>query len=254
MNRAELTFTDDVAVITLHGDTPFNTLDDGVIDQLHLHLDDVARSDAAALFLRGGGSHFSAGGDLAHLTTLADVIDTPEGRAHVTERLRHNAAVTEKLLALDVVTVALIDGACVGAALGLASACDLRLATSRTILSTGFLQLGLSADFGTAVLLPRVIGASRAAQWLLAPTRRSADEGLASGFLAAIVEADALEDHACTLTRDARRCPVGTASMKSTLRAASRMQLATELDAEVARFVKALSDPRSRAAIAAAQR
>src|SRR5258707_14204462 len=59
-------------------------------------------------------------------------------------------------------TIAALPGPAVGAGLALAMACDIRIAAESAFISTGYLRVGLSGDYGIAWLLTRLVGTSRA--------------------------------------------------------------------------------------------
>jgi len=59
-------------------------------------------------------------------------------------------------------TIAALPGPAVGAGLALAMACDIRIAAQSAFLSTGYLKVGLSGDYGIAWLLTRLVGTARA--------------------------------------------------------------------------------------------
>src|SRR5919206_165964 len=63
--------------------------------------------------------------------------------------------------------VAAINGPCVGAGLGFALACDLRVAAAGLRFSTAFVGIGLTADSGLSATLARAVGASRATELLM---------------------------------------------------------------------------------------
>jgi 2-(1,2-epoxy-1,2-dihydrophenyl)acetyl-CoA isomerase len=83
--------------------------------------------------------------------------------------------------------------ACAGFGLSLALMADVVVASRNAYFTTAYLNIGLSADGGICYLLPRVVGAKRAAQWLLLAERFSAEEALAAGAVSEVVEDAQLE-------------------------------------------------------------
>lgn len=125
------------------------------------------------LVLTGAGSAFCPGADLKHFTG---------GGAD--ERLTaREFQVTTLLHEIPAVTVAAINGACAGAGLGWALACDLRVMTARAKLNTAFLDVAVAGDMGIPWSLPRLIGASRARELSFLPRRIDADEALRVGLV-----------------------------------------------------------------------
>ena len=64
-------------------------------------------------------------------------------------------------------TIAAINGACAGAGMGWACACDLRFASATAIFRTAFVTAGLSGDYGLSWTLPRIVGGARARELFL---------------------------------------------------------------------------------------
>lgn len=108
-----------------------------------------------ALTLRGSGGWFSVGGDLDALATgTSHATGSPR---HVIDLLEHEQAVVRRLVALPVLTVALIEGAAAGGGFDLALACDLRVATPDAKLAASFVRRGLVPDLGGPYLLRRAV-------------------------------------------------------------------------------------------------
>lgn len=116
-------------------------------------------SDAAlrVVVLAGRGKAFCGGADVAELSAL----DGSNGGAFV-ERIHR---VCEAIRALPVPVVAQLHGAVIGAGLEIAAACDLRVAAEGTKFAMPEVRLGIPSVV-EAALLPRLIGAGRAA-WLV---------------------------------------------------------------------------------------
>lgn len=114
------------------------------------------------LVVAGAGGVFSAGGDLK---SMPERLALPRHvrRAH----LLGDAQVVRTFRALDKPIIAMIEGACVGAGLSLALACDVRLAATTAKLGAVFHKVGLTGDFGLLWLLPRAVGPTRAMDLLI---------------------------------------------------------------------------------------
>jgi enoyl-CoA hydratase/carnithine racemase len=98
--------------------------------------------------------------------------------------------------------VAAVDGICAGAGAILAMACDLRLGTGRSKVAFLFVRVGLAgADMGACNILPRIVGAGRAAELLY--TGRAMDGGEAErwGFYNRLCEPDAVVSEAQALAQ-----------------------------------------------------
>jgi enoyl-CoA hydratase/carnithine racemase len=94
---------------------------------------------------------------------------------------------------LRVPVIARVNGACAGVGLVLAAFCDLRVAVVDAKITTATPQLGLPAEYGLSWLLPRLIGATAAADLLLTGRIVRADDPVVAGLFNGVVTADALD-------------------------------------------------------------
>lgn len=243
----------DVAVLTIDNPEHHNALDDEHTAQMLDHLDAVEQDPSVgAIVLTGTGRLFTSGGRLDMLQELVEEARDPERSRTLERRMRDNARVVEALTGSRLPSVAAINGACVGAGLGWAAACDLRVATAGATFDTAFLRLGVGTDFGTAWLLGTVLGPAVAADWLLRPRRRTADEALAQGFVSEVVENVALPTAAREIAVALARTPTAVAAVRASLREARSRPLGDHLDGEAARFVTSLGTPEAGGRIEAA--
>ncbi|MFT4468539.1 enoyl-CoA hydratase/isomerase family protein [Arthrobacter sulfonylureivorans] len=239
-----------VAVLTLNAPDALNVLDDDMTADVIDALEQVAAAtDVAAMVMTGAGRAFSVGGRLQMLTSLSEEADRPGGREALTVRMRRNARLVELVRAMPQLSIAAVNGACVGAALGWIGACDLRVAANSAKFNTAFLSLGLSSDFGTTRMLAECVGRARAADWLLRPRVIGAQEAYAAGLVGEVVEAGILIETALEWARAAVAFPGGVTAMKENLRDGLDLPLADALDRESERFVQSLASPEAAAQI-----
>ncbi|GAA4821182.1 enoyl-CoA hydratase-related protein [Actinomycetospora corticicola] len=185
-----------VAVVRLERPDSRNALTGEVKTALRDALTEVGADESIrAVVLTGTGKAFCAGQDLReHAAALrhdaATAFDT------VTE---HYNPIARALTEMPKPVVAAINGTCVGAGLGFALACDLRLAAEGTSFSTAFSAIGLGGDSGLSASLAHCVGASRATALLLLGDAFTADQARDWGILHRIVPRDALDHEAVTL-------------------------------------------------------
>lgn len=156
----ELTIADGVADLRLNRPDRANSLNQDLWDDLR----DAARAldatpAARIVVLSGAGKHFCAGIDLEMLGTLRPA-DLEPGRAAEELRVRI-MALQDCITAFEKCrkpVLAAISGACVGAGLDLAAACDLRYASADAKFILKEVDLGLAADVGVLQRLPRIVG------------------------------------------------------------------------------------------------
>jgi 2-(1,2-epoxy-1,2-dihydrophenyl)acetyl-CoA isomerase len=101
--------------------------------------------------------------------------------------------------ALEKPVIAAVNGACAGAGLSLACACDIRIAADSASFVPGFIGIGLVPDAGGTYFTHRLLGASRAFEWMSSNRRLTAAEAHAWGIVSEVVEADALPARAAEL-------------------------------------------------------
>ncbi len=110
------------------------------------------------------------------------------------------------LAKLHAITIAAIQGYCLGGGLQLAMACDLLVASTDAVFSIPAVREGVVADLGP-MRLARLIGASRAKYLCLLGRRFNAHEGLAMGLIHEVVEPGDLEQHTLALARELLTIP-----------------------------------------------
>ncbi len=157
----------------------------------------IAQSAGTRVVLVSGeGRAFSSGMDineLAHENITVDWFETWE---------RGVTALAE----IDAITVAAIQGYCLGGGLQLALACDLRIASSDAIFSIPAVKEGVVAYLAT-VRLTQLIGAAAAKELCLLGRRFNAEEGRALRLITEVVPPDMLEETALTLAQELLSIP-----------------------------------------------
>lgn len=178
------------------------------------HLRSVGSSKARVLLISGSGEHFCAGADIAE---LRDQLNRPED-------LRANArlvqAVQAELTTLPIPVLAMIQGACVGGGVGLAAACDMRLATADARFALTPTRLGLHYSLADTRRLVSLIGMARASEMLMTASMVDAPTALAWGLVNRLVsDQPALEQQALEQAQAwAKASPDALASTKRVIR------------------------------------
>ena len=153
--------------------------------------------DVKAVVLTGAGGNFSSGGDvhdiIGPLVELRDDDDL-DGLLSFT---RMTGSLVAAMRDPPQPIVAAIDGVCAGAGAILAMASDLRYGTPASRVAFLFVRVGLSgADMGACSMLPRIIGAGRAAELLYTGRFMGAEEAERWGFYNRTVEAGSVVSEA----------------------------------------------------------
>ncbi len=204
--------------------------------ELHHCLHAVARDpEVRVLILTGRGASFCPGADLGHYS--AGTVDEP--------LLDEYFDVPVLLHEMPQVTIAAVNGACAGAGLGFALACDLRWAARTAKFNTAFLDVAVAGDMGVPWTLPRLVGAGRARELSLLPRKLDADEAHRLGMVNGVTEpSDLLAEVSAAATRIAAAAPRARVALKAHYVAAERMGFAdfVALETERHRAISASAD------------
>jgi 2-(1,2-epoxy-1,2-dihydrophenyl)acetyl-CoA isomerase len=190
MAEVEVTREGAVQTITLNRPDVLNAFNRAMHGALRAALKEAADPEVRAVVLTGAGRGFCAGQDLAEFRELPDIRDALESTYHPN---------VLAIRALEKPVIAAVNGACAGAGLSLACACDIRIASADAALVPGFVGIGLVPDAGGTHFICRILGASRAFEWMVTNRRLSAAEALEWGLVSEVVAADALEARAAEL-------------------------------------------------------
>lgn len=169
---------DGICRLTLTRPDSRNSLTRAVCAAIRQALDAVAvDSRCRVLVMEGSGGAFASGADIAELHRLRA---EPELLRGMYRELR---ATQEQLYRLPQVTLALVDGHCLGAGLSLALACDLRLASSRSLFAASPARMGLLYSDRELWRLMLHTGPARARELMFTGRRVAADEALRLGLV-----------------------------------------------------------------------
>ena len=205
----------DIATVTLFNPDKRNAIDAAMwraLRETFVALDRDA--SLRAVIVRGEGSTFAAGGDIAEFLVERD---TPERAARY-----HGEWVAGALAAIAACmhpTVAAIEGACVGGGLEIAAACDLRISGRGARFGAPIARLGFSMYPGELAGLLALVGAATLREILLEGRLLDAAEALAKGLVTRVVaDADVHAEASATAQRIAAGAPQVARAHKRLLR------------------------------------
>jgi 2-(1,2-epoxy-1,2-dihydrophenyl)acetyl-CoA isomerase len=238
------------AVVTLNRPDRLNAMTSALLESLLAEIEGlVERNDVEVIVLTGAGRAFCSGGDLAE---GLDEINGPPPLASQTGRLRRFMRISQLLHSAPQVTIAAVNGACAGAGLSLALACDLRIAASTARFSTAFIGAGVSGDFGGIWFATRLLGAARARELFILSERIDAKRMAELGVVHLVSPAETFSGDTLALSRTlAARAPKALRAMKRNLVDAEELDLATYLDREAVRHARTVVSPDAAEAAAA---
>jgi 2-(1,2-epoxy-1,2-dihydrophenyl)acetyl-CoA isomerase len=216
-----------VATLTLDRPEALNALTIPMKLALRAELERIAGDRAIrVVILTGAGRAFCAGQDLAER-------ERPDAAPLDEEvRERYNPII-RALRSMGQPVIAAVNGVAAGAGASLAFACDLRIAATDARFVLAFGRIGLIPDSGATWLLPRLVGAARAAEMAFVGDPISADEALRIGLVSRVVPADDLLAEARALAdRVAAGAPLAVALTKGALERAATIDLDEALEGE----------------------
>jgi 2-(1,2-epoxy-1,2-dihydrophenyl)acetyl-CoA isomerase len=218
---------DGVATVTLNRPAQKNALTEDLRNGLARCVAEIDRDrDVRAVVLAGSGGAFCAGGDLRGIRSAE--LDNDGWR----RRMKSAHAWLARLLSLDRVVVAAVDGPAFGAGFSLALSADFIVASPRARFCLSFMRLGLVPDFGALHTLPRIVGVQRAKELMLSARELAADEAKALGIVFELTSQDAVLRRAQALAASfAHASPLAVSLVKRTL-AAGPADLHATLDIE----------------------
>ncbi|MBV7484660.1 enoyl-CoA hydratase/isomerase family protein [Bordetella sp. BOR01] len=218
----------DGAILTLTINRPQrrNALDTATYYALAAQLRQATEDrDLSAVILAGAGEHFTAGNDLHDFQA-----DRPDGDSAGMTFLR-------ALIATDVPVIAAVEGYAIGIGVTLLQHCDFVYAARNATLRIPFVALGLCPEGASSLMLPRLAGARKAAQWLLQGKAFGADEAMQAGLVTALAEPGQALAAARATAADLAAQPRSALRLtKAMMKRADRQAVDDTLDFEAAQF------------------
>jgi 2-(1,2-epoxy-1,2-dihydrophenyl)acetyl-CoA isomerase len=245
MSTVDYEVQDAVATITLKRPEAMNTMSPDLLTGTLDALEAAASDDGVrAVILTGSGRAFCAGGDLQGMAAAgrggggARASGPPPIQRNIAD-LRSRMRSSQLLRDMPKVTFAAINGACAGAGLAWACACDIRYAADTAVFNTAFMTAGLSGDFGGTWTLSRIVGPAKARELYLLAERFRADEAERIGLVSAVMPGDQLMDFVREKAkRVAGFAPLTCAAIKANMNDAMRLDFPGMLDVEAERHTR----------------
>ncbi|OYU70585.1 MAG: enoyl-CoA hydratase [Alphaproteobacteria bacterium PA2] len=196
----DIVIEDEVAWATMNRPDRLNALNPKLVDELRdFFVGLYWRRDVRVVVLRGAGRAFCAGLDLKDRSGS-------NAERTVGESLTGQRRISEIVMAMrrcPQPIIACVDGAASGGGFALALASDVRIATPTLKMNAAFIRIGLSAcDIGVSYFLPRMVGSSVAAEYMLTGRFMGADRAYQLGLISRIVESNGLEAEARAFAAD----------------------------------------------------
>jgi 2-(1,2-epoxy-1,2-dihydrophenyl)acetyl-CoA isomerase len=225
---------DRVRTILLNRPEQLNALVDQLANEMIAAIEEADQDDDVnVILLSGAGRGFCAGLDLTQRLNRTEPTVEPSRW----QRMDDLGWVSRQALVITGASkpiVAAINGAAAGAGLSIALAADVRVMAQGARVTTGYARRGLSPDGGMSWFLPRIVGATRAADLILTARDVTADEALATGIVAAVYPDESFREQAHAYAAAmAANAPIGMTNSKRLLAESAENSLTTQLKREL---------------------
>jgi 2-(1,2-epoxy-1,2-dihydrophenyl)acetyl-CoA isomerase len=218
---------DRIATLTLNRPDKMNAFTGPMIDRWAWALGDAQRDpEVSVVVVTGAGRAFCAGGDVARMGE-----GKPAPLDHKNTLWEHIHRVPKALEVMDKPVIAMVNGVAVGAGMGMALMCDLRIASDSARFSTGYVRVGLVPGDGDTYFLPRLVGSARALELLWTADFVESAEAERLGIVNRVVPADRLAEETVALARRIAAGPqIPIRMIKRLVYQSLRLDLRTHLD------------------------
>jgi enoyl-CoA hydratase/carnithine racemase len=251
---AFLTVERDGGIVTLTMSEPGTRnaiTDNSAVDEFAEVCAEINASPAdRVVIITGAGPVFSSGGNIKTMHRGMD--PAMSCGAMIADYAAGIQRLPVLLTALEVPTIAAVNGPALGAGCDLACMCDIRIAAETATFAESFIHFGIIPGDGGAWLLPRIVGASKAAEMSFTGDSISAHEALAIGLVSRVVPTEALLQETRALAgRIAARSGPALRLTKKLLRESPRQSLESLLTMSAAYQSILHKTPEHRAAVEA---
>ena len=222
----DLNVSENIANLIFSRPDELNTMSRDFWVELGDVLDEINRnSDIRVVVMSSTGKHFCAGMDLNAFSNGVDNIPdnkkpdnarVGEAIYRVAKELQEYISTLEKI---RVPVIAAIQGGCIGGAVDLVTACDIRLASNDAFFCIQEVNIGMAADVGTLQRLPRIIPDSKMRELAYTGRRMYADEAKETGLVSDTYDSrDKMLEEASSLAKEiASKSPVAIYGLKAVM-------------------------------------
>lgn len=181
-----------IAIITMNNERVLNALNTATLHELNDVFEKIDVDDEIAVVLiTGAGKAFVAGADIKEMSNMS--VDESASFA------KTGMAVFMKIERLSKPVIAAVNGFTLGGGLELASACDIRIASTKAIFGQPEVGLGITPGFGGTQRLARIVGIPMAKQMIFTASNVKADRAFEIGLVNELVEPEELMNRAMEL-------------------------------------------------------
>jgi 2-(1,2-epoxy-1,2-dihydrophenyl)acetyl-CoA isomerase len=222
-----------VGILTLNRPAASNSMNGTMFEELSDVLLGLSQDGSVrALILTGAGKTFCAGAD------VTDPFFSGADRAMRIERARLGYGVVRQIRDAPFALIAAINGSCVATGVSLAALCDARIASTAARFTLGFARVGIFPDLAGSVMLPRLLGPSRAIELTMLDETMDATRALEVGLITRTAPPEDLLDASISLAQVlAGRSPLAVRLGRRAMMDLPNLPFDAALDAEAAMVV-----------------
>lgn len=212
MAEVDLSIHERIATLVIDRPHARNAIGPQTMDELGNALDDVERSNAAVLILRGAGDRaFVSGGDLKQLALIRDY----DGISRMATQMRR---LLDRISSFRLPVIAALNGHALGGGAEVAVAADIRIARPNVEIGFTQVKLGIIPAWGGAERLAEIVGRSRAMLLIASGNRLSASEAQSVGLIDVVTHTDDFDQASADLALVfANLVPGAAASIKAVI-------------------------------------
>lgn len=218
---------EEIAIISLNRPEAKNAFGVEMIQMLRAFFEAARQDDSVkGIILTGEGDTFCAGGDVREMAE--GKLRSWDMKRFVWEGVHRIVLLLEDL---DKPVIAAVNGAAMGAGMGLALMSDLRVCSEQALFAETFIKFGLVAGDGDAYFLPRLVGIAKALELLLIGDSLTAEQALHLGIVNKVVpHAQLIVETKSMMEKILRNPPLAVRMMKRAVYQAQNCTLRNHLD------------------------
>ena len=198
-----------IGILTL-ARAPLNALSSDFLIDITNKMKDIPKSKCRVLIINSGLDNFSVGADLKERKIMS--------KSQSKEALNIFNDCFNSIEDLDIPTICLINGYCLGGGTELSLSCDIRIGSNDTIIGLPETSIGIIPGAGGTFRLPRIIGLQNAKYWIYTAKKFNSEEAKNFGFLMNNVDKDKLLDSGLSIANDIlKNAPIAVKSSKKAI-------------------------------------
>ncbi|MGD9794432.1 MAG: enoyl-CoA hydratase/isomerase family protein [Acidimicrobiia bacterium] len=225
-----------VATMAFNRPDSFNGISLQMMDEMEEILTGLYRDrEVRVLVLTGIGRSFCPGADVMSVAVSGDV-------QPIANPAIYDETVPVLLKELPIPTIAAVNGACAGAGLGFACACDMRVAARSAVFRSAFVSIGVAGDMGMPWTLPRIVGDAAAKELMFLDEKFSAEQALSIGLVSRVWDDEEFPQKVTEMAEViTTKAPAAVRSLKRHFSSADRLDFRDFIELEFQRHYHLLA-------------